>query len=760
MPSMDEDDGVAHLRLQVVNRLEGGLRSGMLAARPINMQRLALILIAVTLAAVWINGSRSEFIPCNQDCGETFIAQQSVTNYRLYGAKYRLLEDRSTIPDPDRRPYLYTHNVNLGGLVFPLLDRLGFSTLWAKQFVTLLVFGLSLFYVFLTTSYVTKSGWAGLCVLALFCSDYGQVFLFALNALRAWHWLALFGLLFHALRILTQDEVERFDLGAMSLFSFLAFAVGYEFLAIALGIAMFVAVLCARSIYRSVICLSWLAASVLLVFMLRQAQVLAVFGTKFWSTDFFYSAVIKVTSLAVYYKIPSLSEIDAYYQSQNVFRPFAAVAPFDQIVLGIEQHLAAITLPSIGVGATVSCIFGLAISAVIVVVWTVGWLGKSFGLVKPTTEPPSAWSRLIDGLKYHEGDWIDANLTARFYVSLVLGVIVSVATFGSVAISIYLKHQMPLMAAVVLIPKGVFVALCLQFVFTPLGNAGLRAAAATLAFLLISDHAAIQYQNVLALRPMAVGWIQEVAKRPDATFAVSWIPSSVAGFTRNWVVGVQPGLERKIMDRANKHQPLFNKEDLLEVNIGNTEEIEKYHLLQPDYWLYYPTDLKAELQANVPACVRSYSVRLFDNIFRPQQNPQLLRMNFSDLAGSLLVTGTLNVTGRAVKAIEFSFDGKVVAQAGMACDASSFAILLPMSSASALNELRQVEVTAIGFSDGRFPLGTSEVSLGEQPSGLSTVPPQRQPSPETMIELNRSLPVAATGSGFVLFDLRSVWGRR
>lgn len=741
-----------------MNGLAEGLRRGILARR-FHVQWLALALIAVTLAVVWIHGSRSEFIPCSQDCGETFIAQQSVTNYRLYGAKYLLLEDRSTIPDPDRRPYLYTHNINLGGLVFPALDQLGFSTLWAKQLVTVLAFGLGLFYVFLTTRFVTKSAWVGLCVLTLFCTDYGQVFLFALNVLRAWHWLALFGVTFHALRLLTQDEIKRADLGAMVLFSFLAFSVGYEFLAIVLGITIFVAILCARSIYRSVICVSWLAAAVLLVFAFRQAQVLAVFGTEFWSTDFFYSAVIKVTSLATYFKIPSLSEIDAYYQSQNVFRPFAAVAPFDQIVLGIEQHVAAITLPSIGVGAAASCVLGLVISTVIVVAWTVGWLGKIVGFLKPTAEPPSAWSRLVDGLKYRRNDWIDANVTARFYLALVLGVVVSIAAFGSVAISIYLKHQMPLMAAVVLIPKGVFVALCSRLAFTPLWNAGLRAAAATLALLLISDHAAIQYQNVLALRPMAVGWIQEVARRPDATFAVSWIPSSVAGFTHNWVVGVQPGLEVKIMARANTHQPLFNKEDLLEVNIQNTEEIEKYHLLHPDYWLYYPTDLKAELQANVPACVRSYSVRLFDTIFWPQQDPQLLRMSFADRAGSLLITGTLNDTGRAVKAIEFSFDGKVVAQVGMACDASSFASLLPISSASVSNEHSRIAITAVGFNDERVPLGASEVSLIPQPSELSAVPPQRQPSPEAMIELNRSLPVAATGPGFVLFDLRSVWDR-
>ena len=57
--------------------------------------------------------------------------------------------------------------------------------------------------------------------------------------------------------------------------------------------------------------------------------------------------------------------------------------------------------------------------------------------------------------------------------------------------------------------------------------------------------------------------------------------------------------------------------------------------------------------------------------------------------------------------------------AAMACGAFSFAILLPMSSASALNARRQIEMTAVGFNDERFPLGTSEVSLGEQAQDLA-----------------------------------------
>jgi hypothetical protein len=339
------------LRIQVVNRLEEGLRRGMSIARPINAQWLALVLIALNLAVVWIYGSHNNFVPCAQDCGETFVAQQSVVNFHLYGTKYWLLQDHSTIPDPDRHPFIYTHNVHFGALLFPLLDQIGISTFWAKQLFTLLGFGAGLAYVFLTIRLLTKSSLAALTVLVLFSFDYGEVFSFALNSLRAWHWLALFGLTFHGLKVVSERESQPINLFAISGFTLLAFGIGYEFLAIALGVMLFTAIFCARSGRQTIVCLGFVVGSVLLVFAVRQLQVIAVLGLDFWSTDFFYSAVIKVTSLATHFQIPSLSEIDAFYLAHNVLRPFAAVAPIDQVMLGIKQHLVGITLPSIGFGA-------------------------------------------------------------------------------------------------------------------------------------------------------------------------------------------------------------------------------------------------------------------------------------------------------------------------------------------------------------------------------------------------------------------------
>lgn len=746
--------------MQVISRLDGRLRRSISMMHSRNQKQMAVLLIAMTMALVWFHGSTYHFVPCAQDCGETFVAQQSVVNYHLYGVKYWLLQDHSTIPDPNRHPFIYTHNVHLGTLLFPLLDRIGVSPLWAKQSATLLAFGAGLFYIFLTIHFITKSNLAAVAVLALFCTDYGQVLLFALNALRAWHWLALFGLIFHALRVVAEGELRRTtDLAAMTAFTALSFGIGYEFLAIALGITFFVAILCARSLRLTAICLCWLAGSVILVFSARQAQVIAVFGPKFWSYDVFYSAVIKVTALATYFQIPSLSEIDAFYLAHGVLRPFAAVAPLDQVLLGLKQHLLEITLPSIGVGATASWVLGAILCVVVIIAWMLQSLMDRVGRLGPLTETGSVGRRLFDGLRCSSSVWIDANLTARFYGALLLGAAFSLVAFGSVAVSIYLKHQMPLMAAVVLIPKGIFIALCLRLAFMRVCYAGLRVVAATVAILLIFDHAKTQYQNVVTLRPMPVGWIPEVAKRPDASFAVSWIPSSVAGFTRNWVIGIQPGLERRVLDRANGHEPLFTESDLLEVNILNKEEIQKYRMLQPDYWLYFATDQKAEVQATMPACVRSYARSLFDRLAIPHLKPELMRVDFAERSGMLFVAGELNITGRAIESIDMSVETKVVAQVRLACNSSTFAGLFPSIAASALNDRHGVTITAVSYSGERFPLGTVDVSSSGQLIDLPPTLPQHQPSAETLIEVNRSLPIAAEGPGFVLFDLRHLWKR-
>src|ERR1700746_1918082 len=151
---------------------------------------IAIILSAVTLFIVW-EGATTHWLP-QSAMGEALDAVHYVSNYRLYGMKYGLVEDLASGQSEASHPYLYTHNVNMGGLLFVLLDNFGFRSLEAKQILTILAFLLGMlasFYVIrtITGSYLLAS----LNVSFLSC-DYLYSVSFALNSLRAWSYLGIY----------------------------------------------------------------------------------------------------------------------------------------------------------------------------------------------------------------------------------------------------------------------------------------------------------------------------------------------------------------------------------------------------------------------------------------------------------------------------------------------------------------------------------------------------------------------------------------
>ena len=698
----------------------------------------AKILILVTLLAIWLVGASSSFVPCVQDCGETFVAAHAVTNDRLYGMKYGQLHDSATIPDPDRHPFLYSHNINLGSLVYVFLDRVGLTSLWEKQLVTLLAFGAGLYYVFLTVRYVTRSYAAALVVLFLFCTEYAQVLAFGLNALRAWHWLAFFGLVYHVLQYVSAEKKScAADLFGITLFIAIAMAVGYEFLGIIGLITFFVTIFCSKSWKRTVICVPWLVVSVALIFGIRQLQVISVLGFEFWSLDLLYSASIKLTALSKIFSIPSLAEVDTFYQARGILRPYSANVPFETILPGLKRWVSEVTFPSAG--------FGSATSFLLVTLLSAGMLGFR------------ALQHLFSLGQAPQSKSIDVIATSQFMLALVLGTTAGLFLFASIAISIYLKHQFPLTAALLLIPKGMLIAACFYFIAARRQHIIATVAAFALATALIADHIATQVQNWATIPSMSVSWIPEVSKRQDATFAVSWIPSSVAGFTRNWVAGIQPGRESAILERINYGQPPFTESDLLEVNLANRDEIEKYKLLRPDYWLYYTTDEKLEVQSVAPSCNRTYARRLWDDLTSARSAPQLAGINFDAPAGAGTFAGELTVTGRAIASVEIRYGEILLARVGLGCDVGKFSGALV--SIDFPFDTIPVKVDAVSHSGERYRLGESTISLQKQ----SAVPPpsqtRRQPMAEDLTRLNRTLPIAAEGAGFVLFDLRPLWKR-
>ena len=163
-------------------------------------------------------------MPRDNDWGETLIALNAVEQYRQAGLKYGLLENYGTVEEP----WLYTHNVNIGNLFYVVLDGLGVTSLVGKQTFTLLIFSGGMFLVYLCVATYSKSNLTAILVLSLFCLDYRNVLSFGYNALRAWHWTALFGMLYFGRN---WQEGPRRCVRWLPLLAvcFIAFGCGYDF---------------------------------------------------------------------------------------------------------------------------------------------------------------------------------------------------------------------------------------------------------------------------------------------------------------------------------------------------------------------------------------------------------------------------------------------------------------------------------------------------------------------------------------------------
>ncbi len=284
------------------------------------------LVIGLMMSILWKYGEKTNFIPCVSDCGETFVAQKQVKDFQLYGLKYGLFQDHATSNNIDAHPFLYTHNVSIPSIVFPILDWLGVQSFVAKQFLTVFVFGAGLFYIFLAAFYYSRSYLVAISLLMFFCTDYYHVFSFGLNALRAWHWLLLFGLLFHGGRyLLERDKFPKLDRIMLAVFSTLAFGIGYDFWIICLSIitVLTAAIFFMRPKNARIILVDFLLISFFFFFpvFLRQIHVVIVLGADFWYKDFFYSAAIKVPFLKKIIPLPSMEEINTFYNFHNILRP-------------------------------------------------------------------------------------------------------------------------------------------------------------------------------------------------------------------------------------------------------------------------------------------------------------------------------------------------------------------------------------------------------------------------------------------------------
>ena len=717
---------------------------------------VAGVVIGAALLLVWLDGARQWFVPCAADCGETFDAIQYAVKYRLYGFRYGLVQDMSTSALPERFPLFYTHNVNVGGIGFAVLEALGVTPLWAKQLVTLLGFGAGLGYVFRATTYHTRSAMVGALVVACFAADYHHVLSFGLNALRAWHWLAIFGLLFHVARYARESAARARDRVAILLLAGLSFGIGYDFWVVCLAVSLLMSVAAAPGRlltlgpWRPA---GWIAVAFALPVVLRQVQVAAVLGLGFWAADLYYSAVIKVSLLSQLLPFPGMEEVERLYERVDVLRPPAVPAQSLGDVLETFQYM---------VWWDIVSTLGAAATAV-----ALGIIGLGVGLtLARRVASPRAFVHVLAriGLRGPNRRVIVGG--SGLITALALGSAAGLAVFAPLSFHIYLKHQFPLVAGPVLVVKGFVLAWAVH----ELGRAGRhwlwRMGSVIVAGALVTDHAIVQAEDWKARPAVDMSWIGAVRTRPDSTFAVSWIPATVAAFTHRWVVGVRPGAERLVLQRLRgEGSPPFAADDFF--LMGRRDLAAHQALYQrPDYWLYFPTDRRDGAEA-LTACREDYLVRRLRRLFASPSG-EAPRATLKGLwpervrpGGVVSIVGYVEQPGAPVERVELvAADGQTI-RLGYDCRPRAFmgTYTAPHGDRAGLFTQR-VWITVAG--GHRFSGPLVQVTVDPEANLASPAPlrvPWPQPRVSDILERTPWLSVADVGSGYVLFDLRPLRGQ-
>jgi hypothetical protein len=544
---------------------------------------ISICIAFLSMAFVWNDARQNAYVPCVENCGETFRVFKYVQDYKLYGAKYGLIEDISDERSPDRTPLLYTHNMSLPGILFASLEAAGFHSLASKQFFILMVHGLGLFYAFLSVRYLSGSSWLGVVFSGLMAANYELVFGFALSPLRGWHWLALFGLLYHVGHVARQSRIVL-NLVASALFATLAFGVGYDYFTICVvisGCCLLLFLPVGLKLSR----LLWIAIALGAAFFvpvaLRQAQIAFVMGLNYWWTDFVYTLMTKAAFLQRFYILPPDAQIEQFYRDHGVYRPPTADRSALELVSLLKGLGRYVLLPLFG--AVTLLVFAATTTAA-----SVAWAGR---LVRNIVRPATAKT---------DSEW---HGTTLLVLTLSAGAILGIAIFPDHNILIFIKHKVPLIAAPIMLAEAVAL-VWLGTLARDFFNRKNAIAASALAFLIVSlllDRATIELDNIRTKTPYHFTWIDDVSKKPDATYAVSWDPTAVSVFVNTSVKQLGRRDELWLLD----HLGQGSGNPPLQSALARPASLTTL----PDYWLYFPTDAMSPYDSFDPACRMDYLSR-------------------------------------------------------------------------------------------------------------------------------------------------------
>jgi hypothetical protein len=270
--------------------------------------------------------------------------------------------------------------------------------------------------------------------------------------------------------------------------------------------------------------------------------------------------------------------------------------------------------------------------------------------------------------------------------------------------------------------------------------------------LLLCDHLAIQYFNYSTKTPYRFTWIDALRANPDATYAISWDTTAVSVFTnRNTTsLSTRDGIA---LEQIANGQTAGERPAILSPVLADL----------PDYWLYFNTDAMSPFDSFSPTCRLDYvsaalwKVVATDPTFETRSTwvrPAPVR------AGDYLAFGGKinNLTFRNVR-LERQRSLDIREQAVPNCKYGTFLGWVQTSKRQLDGNYNiSMLLQGAGFPDQRIDipymvLADAPLADFEHPALLLQLP---MPSADEMRQRMASVPVANSGPGWVLFDLREL----
>jgi hypothetical protein len=437
--------------------------------RPIVARRVALGILVVTLFGLLAYAVMTRGIPWTRECdanpschvlaGESLVALESALYFRQPDRASHWLLQRE---EESGEVLTYIHNVNLGAFLVHGTVLLGAQSPLPAAVVSAIAFVAGLAYGYLYVERASGSRRFALLFLALFAGELYHNTLHGLNLLRAWHWLPLFGLAYHALVIAQRRTVRVGDALALIALAIVGFGTGYELYAFVGAVAAWTMLLFGAGFRPRL----WgmLAVALAIPVVLRQIQVIGGVGWTIWSTDLYYTAGLKSPLLRSILSLPPAEEMALWYRENGLFRGTTASGPsLDALALLVSSGRHLQWLDELGALTLLVTLVGLVLAIVLV--------------LRHRGAGPGTPAR--------------RGLTV---VCLFLGLGTGFLVFGYHALYYFVVvHQLPLIVAPVCLAVAFFLSLLLDAAAGPLA---VRVAAYTGIGLLIGERLYKQWANV------------------------------------------------------------------------------------------------------------------------------------------------------------------------------------------------------------------------------------------------------------------------